>query len=189
MNSQQAVKPLLVMRFYWFTFLTKYLKLLLSFAGCHFGSTSHLKHQLLKPWTSSRNISIWKNWRFILLLSLCPLTVTSYWHSCMISLFTFDGMYLQFTPYHIQYESFHRMWNMPHILHCLQYFYQNHFALLYFSLLCLHFLIPLLPMSFCLEMVLNALMCVLMYTCHVRLYSFGIMTMLPLLGHHLLSFD
>ena len=91
---------------YLIIFSTKHIKLLLSFASCHFGSPTPSKHQFLVPWKSSKNISFWKNWRLILLLNPCPLIMNIWCHSCIISQFiSSDGMGSYFNFYNLHHQS------------------------------------------------------------------------------------
>lgn len=109
-NSQQPVMLCLVMSFIESFFCTKNMKQLFSFARCHFGSISPFRHQLLKLWTSSQSISIWKSWRLILLLNLCLLIMNIWWHSFVILLIISDGMCSYFNLYGS--HGLHRMWYM-----------------------------------------------------------------------------
>ena len=156
---------------------TKHIKLLLSFASCHFGSPTPSKHQFLVPWKSSKNISFWKNWRLILLLNPCPLIMNIWCHSCIISQFiSSDGMGSYFNFYNLHHQS------------C----YMTDEVILYASVptTCRahHWLPVLLPKSYCCTIVFffyaflslhfyfqllseYYIYALLPYTCHVWLFS------------------
>ena len=60
----------------------------------HFGLWCHCRNQSCTLSSSSRGKDMWKSWRWRSLLSLYPLIMKICWHSCMIKLSAFDGMYV-----------------------------------------------------------------------------------------------